>query len=737
MKILKMTATFGKLRQQTLELKEGLNIIEAPNESGKSTWAGFLRAMLYGIDTRERDRKGVLAEKNRYLPWDGGAMEGSMSLLWNGHDITLRRTSKGASPLSQFQAVYTGTEEPVPQLTADNAGELLTGVGREGFERSAFIGQSAVNVTSSAELERRISAIVSSGQEDVSYSETEQQLREWRNRRQSNQKTGLIPRLETERAAVAATLQQLDNANRQAAEARANILSLEAQQAELEQQEQAHRTLAMAQLRNRYNTALTELEQAQKELKRVQHEQEMRGSPPEDAVLRKMQGDLAYLNTLDSNIKQARHELETIPIPSMDIAHPVFRGMDPNYARQRAENDVFAVNTEQKCRKQKLWQSIILFIVAAILLAVSLIMWVLPPALVAILAIVLATLRLADRNRGQKRSADILHLYDVAYSAAILEQAEEYSLHWQAAEEQRTQAAARAVALERMETEREVLCEHLLNSTHIFAPEVTDLFGVSAAVSLALNLSQQEQTALIQVESAEKVLQAITAQGIPDDVPPCDIVPELTPQEIAAQLSRVHYELSRQKETLAMTLGEINTLGDSATLQSQLTSLDDELQRRRAEHSAISLAMDALKQANVTLQSRMSPALNKRAGELFHALTGGRYDQVSLTREFEALAARKDDVTPRNMLYLSKGTVDQLYLAVRLAVCDLVLDGEDPAPLILDDALVHFDDTRLSLALDLLSRLGEHRQILLFTCQGRESTYLEQSPNVHITRLQS
>lgn len=174
MKILKMTATFGKLRQQTLELKEGLNIIEAPNESGKSTWAGFLRAMLYGIDTRERDRKGVLAEKNRYLPWDGGAMEGSMSLLWNGHDITLRRTSKGASPLSQFQAVYTGTEEPVPQLTADNAGELLTGVGREGFERSAFIGQSAVNVTSSAELERRISAIVSSGQEDVSYSETEQ-----------------------------------------------------------------------------------------------------------------------------------------------------------------------------------------------------------------------------------------------------------------------------------------------------------------------------------------------------------------------------------------------------------------------------------------------------------------------------------------------------------------------------------------------------------------------------------
>ena len=180
MKIKTMTATFGKLQKQTLELKDGLNIIEAPNESGKSTWCAFLRSMLYGIDTKARDKKGVIAEKNLYQPWDGGAMEGSIQLNWKGRDITLRRTSKANSPLSQFQAVYTGTEEPVPGLTADSVGEALTGVGRDVFERSAFVGQNAVAVTGSAELERRISAIVSSGQEDVSYSETEQRLRDWR-----------------------------------------------------------------------------------------------------------------------------------------------------------------------------------------------------------------------------------------------------------------------------------------------------------------------------------------------------------------------------------------------------------------------------------------------------------------------------------------------------------------------------------------------------------------------------
>ena len=61
MKILSMTATFGKLSRQTLQLEEGLNIIHAPNEWGKSTWCAFLMAMLYGIDTGSRSKTGFFA----------------------------------------------------------------------------------------------------------------------------------------------------------------------------------------------------------------------------------------------------------------------------------------------------------------------------------------------------------------------------------------------------------------------------------------------------------------------------------------------------------------------------------------------------------------------------------------------------------------------------------------------------------------------------------------------------
>ena len=69
--IKKMIATFGALDHATLTPGDGLTVITAPNESGKSTWIAFLKAMFYGIDTKERDKVGYLADKNRYQPWSG------------------------------------------------------------------------------------------------------------------------------------------------------------------------------------------------------------------------------------------------------------------------------------------------------------------------------------------------------------------------------------------------------------------------------------------------------------------------------------------------------------------------------------------------------------------------------------------------------------------------------------------------------------------------------------------
>lgn len=95
----KLTATFGRLDHTVLEPGPGLTVIQAPNEGGKSTWAAFLRAMLYGINTREKDKTGYIAEKNRYAPWSGAPMEGELALRWRGRDILCAGSPSGP-PLS-------------------------------------------------------------------------------------------------------------------------------------------------------------------------------------------------------------------------------------------------------------------------------------------------------------------------------------------------------------------------------------------------------------------------------------------------------------------------------------------------------------------------------------------------------------------------------------------------------------------------------------------------------------
>ena len=74
-------------------------------------------------------------------------------------------------------------------------------------------------------------------------------------------------------------------------------------------------------------------------------------------------------------------------------------------------------------------------------------------------------------------------------------------------------------------------------------------------------------------------------------------------------------------------------------------------------------------------------------------------------------------------------------LALRLAVADLVLPEPDQVPVVLDDALITLDDTRLALALQTLLDLSRDRQVILFTCQSREFRVLENHPEVRTVKL--
>ena len=726
MKIKTMTATFGKLQGERLTLEPGLNVITAPNEGGKSTWCAFLKAMFYGIDTRDRDRKGHLADKNRYQPWSGAPMEGEITLEWQGQDITIRRGPRGNVPFGSFSAVYTGTEEPVPCLTADTCGQMLLGVGREVYERSAFIGQSGtLAIRSAPELEARIAALVSSGEEDVSYSQVERQLKEWLNRRKVNKSVGRIPQLEEEQAELARSAGELSQLNDQLNQLEGERAQAFRKHAFCTRQLALHKAIAQRKLDLQYTQARNDEAQAQAQLDALLSEQARFGPIPSRDALKRAQGELAFLKALEPEIRQGQEEL-ALAQQALERARQAaqddhFPGMTGEEAVRKGERDSESYRSGM-AKKAASKRNCILLQAAGLLAGAALAIfgpfWWLGP-IAYVLYAAASALVFTNGTKAARQAAKILERYGVDDVEEIAALAGNYQQRMAAADQAAQQVRMIQGGLKDRQARLENSRQELFRFVHTFAPEVKELFGVSAALSRALNLGERETLARSKLEGAQRLTQALQAQGgreLTEETPLSQ--PTLSLEQAAQETGRLQVELERLDRALNQARGKQQALGDPAILSARLEQVEEELERRRREYQAISIAMETLQQANAQLQQRFSPQLNRAAGALLKRLTGGKYHALSLDKELEASASGERDVLPHSALYLSKGTVDQIYLAVRLAVCDLCLPD---APLVLDEALAAFDDVRAKRALELLQELAEQRQILLFSCHNRES----------------
>lgn len=725
MKIKTMTATFGKLQGERLTLEPGLNVITAPNEGGKSTWCAFLKAMFYGIDTRDRDRKGHLADKNRYQPWSGAPMEGEITLEWQGRDITIRRGPRGNVPFGSFSAVYTGTEEPVPGLTADTCGQMLLGVGREVYERSAFIGQSGtLAIRSAPELETRIAALVSSGEEDVSYSQVERQLKEWLNRRKVNKSVGRIPQLEEEQAELARSTGELSQLNDQLNQLEGERAQAARKYAFCTRQLALHKAIAQRKLDLQYTQARNDEAQAQAQLDALLSEQARFGPIPSRDALKRAQGELAFLKALEPEIRQGQEEL-ALAQQALERARQAaqddhFPGMAAEEAVRKGERDSESYRSgmarKAASRRNFALLQIVGVVAGAALAIFGPFLWLGPIAYV--LCAAASALVFTNGTKAARQAAKILERYGVDDVEEIAALAGNYQQRMAAADQAAQQVRMIQGGLKDRQARLENSRQELFRFVHTFAPEVRELFGVSAALSRALNLGERETLARSKLEGAQRLTQALQAQGgreLTEETPLSQ--PTLSLEQAAQETGRLQVELERLDRALNQARGKQQALGDPAILSARLEQVEEELERRRREYQAISIAMETLQQANAQLQQRFSPQLNRAAGALLSRLTGGKYHALSLDKELEASASGERDVLPHSALYLSKGTVDQIYLAVRLAVCDLCLPD---APLVLDEALAAFDDVRAKRALELLQELSAQRQILLFSCHTRE-----------------
>ena len=730
--IRRMTASFGKLQGVTLELEDGLNILQAPNETGKSTWCAFLLSMFYGVNSRERERAGFIPDKIRYAPWSGGAMSGRMDCLADGRELTLTRTTRRqTAPMGEFQAVYSGTGDHVPELTGTTCGETLLGVSREVYERSAFIRQAGLPISQDAGLERRIASLITSGEEDTSYSEAADTLKKQLNRRRHN-KTGQLPVLETELQDTECQIAEAEALARQLAEARTQTEAFAHREAALSEElvrldrwEAALQRQALAQA----SDAAQQAEQRAAALRQRLEEDRV----PENETIGRLRGAIVNLETTRKAVDKARAERDEAAKALLRAEAAVnespFTGLTP----EQAEKSPLDLSPKPRL---PLWAILLLALCAAALGTVLyLALKNLPLSIGAACGLLGVSILVLGLFTGWKQAR-----WEALAAEARQQRQEDlttYTTLYHSAEAARAEADKRSATAEALYNTLSSNEQGILLEIRRFAPSA---FDASTADSLLRECAARRK-ALAEAEAAaqkarlryELLAQQTPAAESGDDT-------ELTPPDrsreaVTGELMQVRANLASARSAADRLSGQLHAKGDPTVLQSSAQHLREQIATLEGEYDSIQMAMAALENANTTLQNRFSPALGQRAAEIFSELTGQRYSSVVLDRAFHISAEPTGDGIYRDAALLSAGTADQLYLAARLAICDLVLPPDQAAPIILDDALANFDDDRCAAALRWLKKAGKRRQILLFTCHSREAGFFAEDGEVSIQRL--
>ncbi len=706
MKIYSMTATFGKLERQKLTLQPGLNIIEAPNEWGKSTWSAFIVAMLYGIDTKARTTQNTLADKERYAPWSGAPMEGRMDICWKGRDITIERRTKGRLIFGEFRAYETESGLDVPELTATNCGMELLGVERSVFVRAGFLKMSDMPVTQDDALRRRLNNLVTTGDESGAGEKLAQSLKELKNKCRYN-KSGLLPQAEAERDKLEDQLRSLQDLNAQAERLQQRQKELDVWVEKLENHKVALNYAKAQEDTQHIRDAASGREQIKKQLEQM--EAECANLPTAEEAER-ARTDLQKLHNESMSLQMEQQMLP--PAPVAPICDECFEGMTGEQAVAQTKADAAQAKVLNRNTKSLRMASILIGLLAIIPAVLG--AFIFKQLQYGLYGVATGMLLMfagcwIKSNVLSKAYRNLVAKYGAENTDTWLLMSEKFAGQRQAYEEENAQYLQNAALLQQR---REDLMSRLQ--------------AITGGEAIGVCLSKWEQIAEqwkslggIRRDLQRAESQLATLRSMTKDVPAPKQPDELTQtlSETDALLISADFELKQNQLRIGQFQGQAEALGQENALKAQLKQVRSRIERLEETYAALEVAQKALSAATSELQRRFAPRIAKRAQELFGKLTDGRYEKVMLAEDLSIHVSAQEENTLRSSQWRSEGTVDQLYLALRLAVAEELTPD---TPLVLDDAMVRFDDTRLKTALNILTEMAENKQVILFTCQSRE-----------------
>lgn len=679
---------FGKIKNFNMSLSNGLNVIYGPNESGKSTLMAFIKAILYGLKGGRAGRDGRAPDNKRYLPWDNAAYGGYMNFeLDKGDSYRIDRSFD-----TGVVRLYDSTFNDITHIYAagrDKSGiaENLMGINESLFEKTVYIQQLGTRLDSSAskDLIERISNIGQSGWEDISSSRAVAALKE-----ALKQQVGTGRSYTRPLDIINKRLEELYALKNNIQENIKNLWDMKRKQEELET-----------------------------EIRFLAHKEKLFSKAAEfwdlKEKLRHMIEKRDEIRFINDGIRQSQKNISAVSRDKEALEYEarnsknVLKGLLEEQQKQTSSQ--YEENIEKKRMSIKAFDIICFFIVIVLaVLAAAACGFEDIPLLVAGIPVmagifIWSFLRVKAGRELKKMESTNSEFKD-----------REEALGKQTESSQKLEAllAQQLSGIsERLKLETEQYEQMKKRSEHLSADyRQSDLVKYEKMLDSTSETvaEMSEQTVLTHRE--REMLESIMESSS-----------EKLYKEVVTFKEFITGELQQKKIQAAALDNNVKRCGKSCASEEtdfeiqKLTLSKKELEQRG---EALSIAMKTLEEAADSVQKKYLPVMNRAFNDIFSGITDRKYIDTRAGDNLSIMLSNTGTETIIPVGSLSSGTIDQLYLALRIAAAETVLGINEGFPLIMDEPFSQYDDERTENTLTFIHEISKKHQVIIFSCKHRE-----------------
>lgn len=678
---------YGNIENKDINLEEGINIIHGANESGKSTLLNYIISIFYGI-SRNKDGK-ALSDYEKYKPWNSNEFSGRISYkLENGEKYEIFRDFNKKNP-----KIYNDKLEDISdRFETDKKDGSKFFIEQMGIDKQMYLS-TVVSTQEEVRLDeknqnmliQKIANLAGTGEDNVSYKKALIKLQEKIRDEIGTNKTSQKPIniIEKEIVEINNKIVETEKYRNRKYEIDAEKEQILSELKELEQQKQI----------------LQELQNSMKSEEETKNRLEIREKNRKDNItkINELTNQKNTINAESERVQSAKNHLQDI-----------IKGHKENIEKLNSEIEKIANEKEETQEKEK---PSISFIIITVVLAIALICSIIliknyiVSGILGVAIIANIVFYVINKNKQKVNKAKLREK---------INQEKQYKR--EKLENQKQQIIANVNTTEK-ELEKQEEEEKQVNS------ELSMLRGQ------IILLEKNNEKITDEIEQDNKAIKEESnknKQQIIEKYKDKNINDLLYINDYQNYISKIEKTINDNRIRIKGLEIEYNTivpqLDEMVVLEEKREADKEKLAELREKESIINIAIENLMDAYEEMKTTITPKFTKNLSESIQKISSNKYNKVTINDE-NGMIIENNRGEYVEAIKLSTGTIDQLYLALRLSMIDEL--SKENLPIILDESFAYSDNNRLKNMLQYLTSDLNNHQTIIFTCTDREQKMLE------------